>query len=77
MTDPNLLVESGVEDVGDLVAALRVTLASPAQSVPCAVAGVDDGQRVARRGTCRRAGWGGAGFTFATLYRLRQWTRGR
>ena len=35
---------------------------SPAQSLSRAVAGVDDGQRAARRGLGWRAGWGGAGF---------------
>ena len=63
MTDPNLLVELGVAEAGDLVAALACHVGEVRRNpYHAAVAGVADGQRAPRRGTGRRAGRGGAGF---------------
>ena len=77
MTRPNLLVESGVEDVANLVAALA-----------CHVGEVKRNPYHARLpawmlDNVRRAenviGHGGAApdFTFGTIYRLRKWSRAR
>jgi LmbE family N-acetylglucosaminyl deacetylase len=78
MTDPNLLVESGVKDVGDLVAALA-----------CHVGEMRRNPYHARlpawmldnvwRGAELVGGQGGAApdFTFGTIYRLRKWSCGR
>jgi LmbE family N-acetylglucosaminyl deacetylase len=78
MTDPNLLVESNAEDVGDLVAALACHVGEVRRNpyharLPSWM--LDN----VRRGTELVGGQGGAApdFTFATIYRLRKWTRGR
>ena len=78
MTDPNLLAESGAEDVGVLVAALACHVGevrrNPYQArMPAWL--MDN----VRRGAERVGGQGGAApdFTFATLYRLRRWANGR
>jgi LmbE family N-acetylglucosaminyl deacetylase len=64
MTHPNLLVESGVEEVGDLVAALACHAGEVRRNrLSCAIAGVDGGQRAAR-GNCWRKRRRGAGFYF-------------
>ena len=78
MTDPNLLVESGVEDVGDLVAALACHVGEVRRNpyhVRLPAWMMDN----VWRGAELVGGQGGVApdFTFATLYRLRQWTRGR
>ncbi len=78
MAEPNLLVESGIEDVADLVAALACH-AGEIRRNPYHVrlpAWLMDN---VRRGGELVGGRGGAApdFTFATLYRLRQWARGR
>ena len=78
MTNPNLLVESSVEDVGDLVAALAFHTGEIRRNPYHALlpAGMMDNVR-------RGAEWvgelGGSApdFTFATIYRLRQWACGR
>ncbi|MGA2786282.1 MAG: PIG-L family deacetylase [Verrucomicrobiota bacterium] len=78
MNDPNLLVESGVEDVGDLVAALACHAGEVRRNpyharLPARM--IDN----VRRGAEQVGELGGSApdFTFATIYRLRQWTRGR
>jgi N-acetylglucosamine malate deacetylase 1 len=78
MTKPNLLVESGVEDVADLVAALACHEGEVRRNpyharLPAWM--LDN----VRRGAELVAGQGGAApdFTFATIYRLRKWSRGR
>jgi N-acetylglucosamine malate deacetylase 1 len=78
ITDPNLLVESGVEDVGDLVAALAFHVGEVRRNpyharLPARM--IDN----VPRGAELVGVLGGAApdFTFATIYRLRQWTRGR
>jgi LmbE family N-acetylglucosaminyl deacetylase len=78
MTEPNLLVESGVEDTGDLVAALACHVGEMrrnpyhARLPACMMDNV-------RRGAELVGGQGGAApdFAFGTIYRLRKWSRGR
>jgi LmbE family N-acetylglucosaminyl deacetylase len=91
MTDPNLLVESGTEDVGDLVAALACHVGEvrrnpyharlPAWMMDNVRRGAErvGGPSPRRSGFVHAGGPGGAApdFTFATLYRLRQWSHGR
>ena len=78
MTDPNLLVESGVEDVGDLVAALAFHVGEVRRNpyhamLPARM--IDNARRGAE--LVGEPGGPAPDFTFATIYRLRQWTRGR
>jgi hypothetical protein len=78
MTDPNLLVESSVEDVGDLMAALACHVGEVRRNpyharLPAWM--MDNVRRGAE--LVGRPGGAAPDFTFATLYRLRQWTRGR
>ena len=77
MTDPNLLVESGVEDTGDLVAALACHIGEMRRNpyhtrLPAWM--LDNVRRAELM-----AGQGGAApdFTFGTIYRLRKWSHGR
>jgi len=78
MTNPNLLVELGAAEVGDLVAALachtgEVRRNSYHARLPAWM--VDN----VRRGAELVGGQGGAApdFAFGTIYRLRKWSRGR
>jgi len=78
MPAPNLLVESGVEDVADLLAALSFHIGEMRRNpyhlrLP---AWLSDN---VRRGAELVGGQGGAApdFMFATLYRARQWKNGR
>ena len=78
MTDPNTLVELSVADAGDLVAALTCH-AGEVRRNPYPVrlpAWLMDN---VRRGAELVGGPGGAApdFTFGTIYRLREWSRGR
>jgi LmbE family N-acetylglucosaminyl deacetylase len=91
MTNPNLLVESGIKDVGDLVAALACHVGEvrrnayharlPAWMMDNVRRGAElvGGPSPRRSGFVHAGGLGGAApdFTFATLYRHRQWSRGR
>ena len=91
MTDPNLLVELGTEDVGDLVAALACHVGEvrrnpyharlPAWMMDNVRRGAElvGGPSPRRNGFVHAGGQGGAApdFTFATLYRFRQWSHGR
>jgi LmbE family N-acetylglucosaminyl deacetylase len=91
MKDPNLLVESGIEDVGDLVAALACHVGEvrrnpyharlPAWMMDNVRRGAElvGGPSPCRSGFVHAGGQGGAApdFTFATLYRHRQWSHGR
>jgi len=75
MTDPNLLVESSVEDVGDLMAALACHVGEVRRNpyharLPAWM--MDNVRRGAE--LVGRPGGAAPDFTFATLYRLRQWT---
>jgi N-acetylglucosamine malate deacetylase 1 len=77
MAGPNLLVESGVEDVGDLVAALACHAGEMRRNpyharLPAWM--LDNVRRAELIG-----GQGGAApdFTFGTIYRLRKWSHGR
>jgi LmbE family N-acetylglucosaminyl deacetylase len=77
MADPNLLVESGVEDVGNLVAALACHVGEMRRNpyharLPAWM--LDNVRRAELVG-----GQGGAApdFTFGTIYRLRKWSCGR
>ena len=78
MTDPNLLVESGVEDVGDLVAALACHAGEVRRNPYHArlPAWLMDN---VRRGAELVGGPGGPApdFTFATVYRLQKWRGGK
>jgi len=78
MMEPNLLVESGVEDVGDLVAALACHVGEMRRNPYHAQLPAWMLDNV-RRGAELVGGQGGAApdFTFATIYRLRKWSRGR
>lgn len=78
MDDPNLMVESSADDVGDLLAALTFHVGEVRRnpyhlSMPAWL--IDN----VRRGAELVGGQGGAApdFAFATLYRLRRWVRGR
>jgi N-acetylglucosamine malate deacetylase 1 len=78
MDAPNLMVESSVSDVADLVAALSLHVGEVARNayhlrLPAWM--MDN----VRRGAELVGGQGGAApsFAFATLYRLRHWTDGR
>jgi len=91
MADPNLLVESGVEDVGDLVAALACHAGEmrrnpyharlPAWMMDNVRRGAElvGGPSPRRSGFVHAGGQGGAApdFTFGTIYRLRKWSHGR
>jgi len=77
MNTPNLMVESSPRDVADLIAALTFHVGEVTRNpyhlrMPAWM--MDN----VRRGTELVGGQGGASpdHTFATLYRLRQWTRG-
>jgi LmbE family N-acetylglucosaminyl deacetylase len=78
MAEPNLLVESSIADVADLVAALACHAGEVRRNPYHArlPAWLMDN---VRRGAERVGGAGGAApdFTFATLYRGRQWRRGK
>jgi LmbE family N-acetylglucosaminyl deacetylase len=78
MTNPNLLVESSIEDVGDLVAALACHVGEVRRNPYHARLPAWMMDNV-RRGAELVSGQGGAApdFTFATIYRLRQWLHGR
>jgi len=78
MTNPNLLVESGIEDVGGLVAALACHVGEVRRNPYHARLPAWMMDNV-RRGAELVGGQGGAApdFTFATIYRLRQWSHGR
>jgi LmbE family N-acetylglucosaminyl deacetylase len=78
MTDPNLLVESSIEDVGDLVAALACHVGEVRRNPYHARLPAWMMDNV-RRGAELAGGQGGAApdFTFATIYRLRKWVNGR
>lgn len=78
MTDPNLMVEIGGEDLADLIAALTFHVGEVQRnpyhlSLPAWM--MDN----VRRGGESVGGQGGAApdFAFATLYRLRQWSGGQ
>jgi len=78
MASPNLMVESSAEDVADLIAALSFHVEEVRRNpyhlrMPAWL------QDNVRRGAELVGGQGGAApdFTFATLYRLRQWQSGR
>ncbi len=91
MTNPNRLVESGTEDVGDLVAALACHVGEvrrnpyharlPAWMMDNVRRGAElvGGPSPRRSGFVHAGGQGGVApdFAFATLYRLRQWSHGR
>ena len=76
--EPNLLVESGVQDVADLVAALACHVGEVRRNAYHARLPAWMMDNV-RRGAEWVGGQGGAApdFTFATIYRLRQWSHGR
>ncbi len=78
MADPNLLVESGIEDVGDLVAALACHVGEVRRNPYHARLPAWMMDNV-RRGAELVGGQGGLApeFTFATIYRLRKWVNGR
>jgi hypothetical protein len=77
MPSPNLLVESGVNDVTDLVAALSFH-AGEVRRNPYHLRLPAWLQDNVRRGAERVGGQGAAApdFTFATLYRVRRWKNG-
>jgi LmbE family N-acetylglucosaminyl deacetylase len=91
MANPNLLVESDIEDVGDLVAALACHVGEvrrnpyharlPAWMMDNVRRGAElvGGPSPRRSGFVHAGGQGGAApdFTFATIYRLRKWMNGR
>jgi hypothetical protein len=78
VADPNLLVESGIEDVGDLVAALACHVGEVRRNPYHARLPAWMMDNV-RRGAELVGGRDEAApdFTFATIYRLRQWSHGR
>ena len=78
MESPNLMVESGADDVADLVAALSFH-AGEVRRNPYHLRLPAWMQDNVRRGAELDGGSGQAApdFTFATLYRLRRWNNGR
>jgi LmbE family N-acetylglucosaminyl deacetylase len=78
MASPNLMVESSVTDVGDLLAALSFHVGE-VQRNPYHLRLPAWLQDNVRRGAELVGGQGSSApdFTFATLYRLRQWKNGR
>jgi LmbE family N-acetylglucosaminyl deacetylase len=78
MTSPNLMVESSIADVADLLAALSFH-AGEVRRNPYHLRMPAWLQDNVRRGAELVGGQGGAApdFTFATLYRLCQWKNGR
>jgi LmbE family N-acetylglucosaminyl deacetylase len=78
MTEPNLLVESGVQDVADLVAALACHVGEVRRNAYHARLPAWMMDNV-RRGAELVGGPGGAepDFDFATIYRLRKWKGGK
>jgi LmbE family N-acetylglucosaminyl deacetylase len=78
MTNPNLLVESSVEDVSGLVAALACHVGEVQRNPYHARLPAWMMDNV-RRGAELVGGQGGAApdFTFGTIYRLRKWSHGR
>ena len=78
MTAPNLMVECGVRDVADLMAATSFHVGE-VQRNPYHLGLPAWFQDNVRRGAELVTGQGGAapGFTFATLYRLQRWATGR
>jgi len=78
MTEPNLLVESGVADVAALVAALACHAGEMRRNA-CHLRLPAWMMDNVRRGAELVGGQGNAApdFTFATIYRLRKWSRGR
>jgi LmbE family N-acetylglucosaminyl deacetylase len=91
ITKPNLLVESGVNDVAALVAALACHIGEvkrnayhtrlPAWMIDNVRRGAElvGGPSPRRSGSVHAGGQGGAApdFTFATIYRLRKWKGGK
>jgi LmbE family N-acetylglucosaminyl deacetylase len=77
MDDPNLMVESGADDVADLVAAISFHVGE-VQRNPYHVTLPAWMQDNVRRGGELVGGQGGAApdYAFATLYRLRRWAKG-
>ena len=78
MTEPNLLVESSIADVADLTAALACHAGEVRRNPYHArlPAWLMDNVRRGAEQVGRRGG-AAPDFTFATLYRLRHWSRGR
>jgi len=91
MADPNLLVESSIKDVGDLMAALACHVGEvrrnpyharlPAWMMDNVRRGAElvGGPSPCRSSFVHAGGQGGPApeFTFATIYRLRKWVNGR
>jgi N-acetylglucosamine malate deacetylase 1 len=78
LTKPNLLVESGVKDVAELVAALACHAGEVRRNpyharLPAWM--MDNVRRGAE--LAGRRGGAAPDFTFGTIYRLRKWSRGR
>lgn len=78
MASPNLMVESNIDDVADMVAALSLH-AGEVRRNPYHLRMPPWLQDNVRRGTELIGGHGSAApdFNFATLYRLRRWKNGR
>ena len=78
LSSPNLMVESSVEDVADLLAALSCHLGEMKRN-PYHLRMPGWLQDSVRRGTELVGGQGASApdFAFATLYRLRRWKNGR
>jgi LmbE family N-acetylglucosaminyl deacetylase len=77
MTQPNLLVESGVADVADLVAALACHAGEVRRNPYHARLPAWLLDNVRRAEIVKGQGGASPDFTFGTIYRLRQWSRGR
>ena len=78
MASPNLMVESSVDDLADMIAALSFHVGEVKRN-PYHLLVAPWMQDNVRRGCELVGGQGGAApdFTFATLYRLRRWKGGR
>jgi LmbE family N-acetylglucosaminyl deacetylase len=77
MTQPNLLVESGVADVADLVAALACHAGEVRRNPYHARLPAWLLDNVRRAEMVKGQGGAAPDFTFGTIYRLRKWSRGR
>jgi LmbE family N-acetylglucosaminyl deacetylase len=78
MASPNLMVESSVDDLADMIAALSFHAGEVSRNPYHLLVGPWMLDNV-RRGSELVGGQGGAApdFTFATLYRVRRWANGR
>jgi hypothetical protein len=77
MTNPNLLVELGVQDVGDLITALSLHVGEVKRNPYHARLPAWLMDNVRRAEIVGEPGGAAPDFTFGAIYRLRKWSHGR